>query len=86
MYLFLPPSLPPPEICDVGAYKWVTMLFLIDEIICLYIYFKKNKNWCLHFWYMASSLLFVHNTLFFTYHVTYMSKIPAMEIWHGQEF
>ena len=75
----------PHEICDIGAYEWVTMLFLIEESVCLYIYLKKNKNWDLHSWYMGSSLLFVHNTIVFIYRVLHMCKISAVEIWNSQE-
>lgn len=30
---------PCKNLCDMGNYKWVTMLFVIEERVCLYIYF-----------------------------------------------
>lgn len=67
---------PCKNLCDMGNYKWVTMLFVIEETVCLYIYFKKNKNWGLHLWYVGSSLLFVHDTIFYVYR---MCKISTTE-------
>lgn len=62
---------------------WINMLFLIVESVPVHVQ-KTNKNWGLHFWCKASSLLFIHITVFFIKHIVYTCKISTVNIWKGQ--